>query len=127
MAFDDSSQTSGAGSRYLGEGFRHEPDFRETTATVTGVETAEPDQTVTLARRVAPPNLDYVFDDPDAGEPGRDRLLVHALWELVLALALAGVGYLLYRQESSAFSGDGLRTLLLQAASIGALAAASAV
>jgi ribose/xylose/arabinose/galactoside ABC-type transport system permease subunit len=127
MAFDDSSQTSGAGSRYLGEGFRHEPDFRETPATVTGVETAEPDQTVTLARRVAPPNLDYVFDDPDAGEPGRDRLLVHALWELVLALALAGVGYLLYRQESSAFSGDGLRTLLLLAASIGALAAASAV
>ena len=31
------------------------------------------------------PNLDYVFDDPADGEPGRDRMLVHGLWELVLA------------------------------------------
>jgi len=126
MAFDDSSQTGGAGSRYLGEGFRHEPDFREATATV-APEAAEPEPTVTLARRVAPPNLDYVFDDPEAGEPGRDRMLVHGLWEFVLALALAGVGYLLYRQESAAFSGEGLRTLLLQVTALGLVAAGAAV
>ena len=126
MAFEDSAQTSGAGSRYLGEGFRQEPDFREGTATNPPT-TDEPESTVTLARRVAPPNLDYVFDDPEAGEPGRDRLLVHGLWELVLVLALAGVAYLLYRQESGAFGGDELRTLLLQASALGAVAAGAAV
>jgi ribose/xylose/arabinose/galactoside ABC-type transport system permease subunit len=127
MAFDDSAQATGAGSRYLGEGFRQEPDFRDTTAATVPPVPTEPESTVTLARRVAPPNLDYVFDDPDAGEPGRDRLLVHGLWEFVLALALAGVGYLLYQQESAAFSGDGLRTLLLQATALGAVAAGAAV
>jgi len=128
MAFDDSAQTTGAGSRYLGEGFRQEPDFRDTTATAPPTAAApEPESTVTLARRVAPPNLDYVFDDPQAGEPGRDRLLVHGLWEFVLALALAAVGYLLYQQESATFSGDGLRTLLLQVAALGAVAAGAAV
>jgi len=126
MAFEESPQASGAGSRYLGEGFRQEPDFRDTTVTAPPPP-AEPESTVTLARRVAPPNLDYVFDDPDAGEPGRDRLIVHGLWEFVLALALAAVAYLLYRQDSGAFSGDGLRTLVLQATALGAVAAGAAV
>jgi ribose/xylose/arabinose/galactoside ABC-type transport system permease subunit len=127
MAFDDSPQAGGAGSRYLGEGFRQEPDFRDTTATAPPTPAVEPESTVTLARRIAPPNLDYVFDDPEAGEPGRDRMLVHGLWEFVLVLALAGVGYLLYQQESAAFGGDGLRTLLLQVAALGAVAAGAAV
>jgi hypothetical protein len=33
MVFEDSSSTTSAGSRYLGEGFRHEPDFRDGAAT----------------------------------------------------------------------------------------------
>jgi len=73
------------------------------------------------------PNLDYVFDDPAHGEPGRDRMLVHGLWELVLLLAVAGVGYLLYREDGAAFSGAGLRELLLSAGVLGAVAAASAI
>jgi ribose/xylose/arabinose/galactoside ABC-type transport system permease subunit len=73
------------------------------------------------------PNLDYVFDDPAHGEPGRDRMLIHGLWELVLLLAVAGFGYLLYREDSAAFSGAGLRELLLSAGVLGAVAAASAI
>ncbi|WP_344080898.1 ABC transporter permease [Luedemannella helvata] len=73
------------------------------------------------------PNLDYVFDDPADGEPGRDRLLVHVLWEVVLALFVGGLAYLLLRENSSAFSGDSLRGLLLQGSVLGAIAVGSAV
>jgi ribose/xylose/arabinose/galactoside ABC-type transport system permease subunit len=130
MALDDRPQPSGLGSRYLGEGFRNEPDFREgTTATVDAVATptslTEGEQTVTIAGRG--PNLSYVFDDPAEGEPGRDRMLVHGLWELLLALGLAAGGYLLYHEQPDAFSGNGLRQLLLGVTVLGLLGAASAV
>ena len=82
---------------------------------------------MTVAQRVTTANLDYVFDDPADGEPGRDRMLVHGLWELVLVVALAGVGYLLYREQASVFSGGGLRTLLVTASVLGLVAAAVAV
>ncbi len=129
MTFEDGSP---AGSRYLGEGFRQEPDFRDATAptvpVVAGQVVAVPENTVTLTtKRPAPPNLEFVFDDPEDGEPGRDRMLVHSLWELVLALAVAGLGYLLYRQQSSLFSGDQLRELLLTVAVLGIAAMAVAV
>jgi hypothetical protein len=76
----------------------------------------ENDSTLTIPRRVPPmPNLDYVFDDPADGEPGRDRMLVHTVWELVLAAAALVVGYLLFRATSNAFGGAPLRTMLLQA------------
>lgn len=78
-------------------------------------------------RAAATPNLDYVFDDPAHGEPGRDRMLVHGLWELLLVLVLAGAAYLLYREESSAITGAGLRGLMIAAATLGALAAGSAL
>ncbi|GAA1754100.1 hypothetical protein GCM10009681_26530 [Luedemannella helvata] len=95
------------------------------------VSPAENDNTLTLPRRVPPmpqtPNLDYVFDDPADGEPGRDRLLVHVLWEVVLALFVGGLAYLLLRENSSAFSGDSLRGLLLQGSVLGAIAVGSAV
>lgn len=139
MSFESSSQT--AGSRYLGEGFRHEPDFREgtmtfdavsapgtiATGTTAGVSGSVDESGPTVARRMSTTNLDYVFDDPAHGEPGRDRMLVHGLWELVLVLALAGVGYLLYRESSAVFSGDGLQGLLLGASVLGLLAAGAAV
>jgi ribose/xylose/arabinose/galactoside ABC-type transport system permease subunit len=88
---------------------------------------ADTEPTVPVGKQVPATNLDYVFDDPADGEPGRDRMLVHGLWELVLVLAVAGIGYLLYRERSAAFSGDGLRTLLLTASALGLVAAAASV
>jgi ribose/xylose/arabinose/galactoside ABC-type transport system permease subunit len=128
MAFDDIPRTTSADSRYLGEGFRQEPDFREAT-TVAGVppEPLEDEATVRMVKRVSPPNLDYVFDDPAEGEPGRDRMLVHGLWELLLAVAVAAVGYLLYREQPATLSGPGLHALLLDITAVGILAAACAV
>ena len=41
--------------------------------------------------------LDDVFDDPAHGDPGRDRIAVHAVWEIVLLLAAAAIAFLLYR------------------------------
>jgi ribose/xylose/arabinose/galactoside ABC-type transport system permease subunit len=130
MVFEDSSQPGVAGSRYLGEGFRQEPDFRDGGATpfqVSSEAATGENDTVTLARRIAPPNLDYVFDDPAEGEPGRDRMLVHGLWELFLLVAVVGVGFLLYRQAPGTLTGDGLRATLLGATALGALAAGLAV
>lgn len=133
MAFEDITQAAAtsARSRYSGEGFRQEPDFREGTTTfeaaavpVVAPASSESEATVTLGKR--PPNLTYVFDDPAEGEPGRDRLVVHGLWELLLLVALGGAGYLLYAEQSSAFSGGGLSALLLQVTAIGLLAAGSA-
>jgi ribose/xylose/arabinose/galactoside ABC-type transport system permease subunit len=130
MVFDDSSQAH-AGSRYPGEGFRHAPDFREDTTIVGGgAETAEPMtdmDTLTLGARDRNADLDHVFDDPAEGEGGRDRVLVHGVWELLLLVALAGVAYLLYRQDGTAFGGEHLRALLLSASVLGLLAAACAV
>jgi ribose/xylose/arabinose/galactoside ABC-type transport system permease subunit len=135
MVFEDSAQSDSSGSRYLGEGFRQEPDFREATAPTVPVVPVVPGQvvtlpaenTVTVAKRGAPPNLEFVFDDPEDGEPGRDRMLVHGLWELVLALAVAGVGYLLYRSDTTLFSTDGLRSLLLDITMLGAAGMAMAL
>jgi ribose/xylose/arabinose/galactoside ABC-type transport system permease subunit len=131
MTVDGISQTGSTGSRYLGEGFRHEPDFRETkTALLPGSEAiavTNGDSTVRLATRVPPPNLETVFDDPTEGEPGRDRMLIHGLWELLLAVGLA-VGYLLlHGQQAAALSGDGLRALLLSGTVVGLLGMASAL
>jgi ribose/xylose/arabinose/galactoside ABC-type transport system permease subunit len=133
MAFEDSTPTTTpARSRYSGEGFRQEPDFREGAATfeaaaqpATPTSTTEGESTVTVAART--PNLSYVFDDPADGEPGRDRLLVHGLWELVLATALGAAVYLLYREQAGAFSGTGLTELLLAFTMFGLVASASAV
>jgi ribose/xylose/arabinose/galactoside ABC-type transport system permease subunit len=120
MVFEDSSQ---AASRYSGEGFRLEPEFRDPTAptvpVVGGQLVDAPEPTITLTKRSAPPLLEFVFDDPEDGEPGKDRILVHVLWEVVLLLAVAGVGYLLYRTESSVFSGPNLHQLLLPATVLG--------
>jgi ribose/xylose/arabinose/galactoside ABC-type transport system permease subunit len=150
MAYDNSALRARSGdvaatpavrseSRYLGEGFRQEADFRDAgaarDATATSPTVAQPvssdadtDSTLSTNRRVpATPNLDYVFDDPADGEPGRDRMLVHGLWELGLALVVAGVGYLLYRAQPAAFNGGGLRSIALSASVLGALALAAAL
>lgn len=133
MVFEDSPSTTGIGSRYPGEGFRNEPDFRDGVATYevvteTGTNpTAVTPSAPSTARRAAKPNLEYVFDDPAHGEPGRDRVLVHVIWELLLVVAVAGLGFLLYQADSQALSSGGLRTLAVSAATIGLVAAAVAI
>jgi hypothetical protein len=72
-------------------------------------------------RGYAPADLDDILDDPVHGEPGRDRFGVHLGWELVLLFAVVFVGYLLYRDSRFAVTGDGLRTLMISASSLGLL------
>jgi ribose/xylose/arabinose/galactoside ABC-type transport system permease subunit len=130
MAFEDSSPTAAA-SRALGVGTGEYPPLRRDTATfevvpvLATVGASEPAAPSTAA--VPRPNLQYVFDDPNDGEPGRDRLLVHAIWEVALALALVGVGYAVARADSGALRGEGLVGLALVASVLGLLAVASAV
>jgi len=69
--------------------------------------------------------LDDVFDDPADGEPGRDRLAVHVVWEVVLLLAVAAVGYLLSLEDSGALRGAALEQLLVAGAALGLLAMAA--
>ncbi|NJC63732.1 ABC transporter permease [Planosporangium flavigriseum] len=67
-------------------------------------------------------NLEDVFDDPAHGEPGRDRLGVHLVWELLLLFGVGVIGYVLYRDSRFAVTGDGLRTLMISATILGLLA-----
>src|SRR4051812_21395007 len=124
MAFEDGPQAGTSGSRYLGAGFRQEPDFRESQVApvIPGTTVAVPEQSTAAVPKRSAPSLEHVFDDPAEGEPGRDRMLVHGGWELVLALAVAGLGWLLYRAQPRVFSGAGLRDLLLELTVVGLLA-----
>jgi ribose/xylose/arabinose/galactoside ABC-type transport system permease subunit len=94
----------------------YEPDYREPD---TLNETLSNGQQ--SSRRVPPAVLDDVFDDPMHGEPGRDRMAVHAVWEIVLLLGAAGVAFLLYRREPDALRGDPLNALLVSATALGLL------
>jgi ribose/xylose/arabinose/galactoside ABC-type transport system permease subunit len=69
--------------------------------------------------------LENVFDDPLHGEPGRDRIAVHVVWEIVLLLALGAVAYLLWREDPAALHGGPLRKLLVDVAALGLLALAA--
>ncbi len=134
MVYDD--------SRFRGEpGFRDEPDFRsggvpEDAPAVSSIYTSgsypvddygpASDSTLTIAanRRSTPSaaQLDGVFDDPEHGDPGRDRMTVHALWELVLLLAAAALAFLLHQADPAALKGAGLKDMLMFAAEIGIVA-----
>lgn len=69
--------------------------------------------------------LENVFDDPLHGEPGRDRIAVHVVWEFVLLAGLAGMAYLLWRENADALRGDGLKSLLVDLVALGLLALAA--
>lgn len=121
-------------SRFRGEpGFRDEPDFRTTgSAYATGGlpagefrEAGTNETTSSGLRRVSPAVLDDVFDDPDHGDPGRDRMAVHAVWEIVLLLAVGVVGFLLYRADGAALRGDRLDSLLVFGTGLGMLGLAA--
>ncbi|MEU7871179.1 ABC transporter permease [Dactylosporangium sp. NPDC049140] len=143
MAYDD--------SRFRGEpGFREEPDFRSggvpEDAPTLGVSnqsvytpgafpvspaygTPPGESTLGLGaagrrRSPTPQQLGDVFDDPEHGEPGRDRFAVHALWELVLLLAAGALLYLLRDASPAALRGTELHSLLLSGAELGLVALA---
>jgi ribose/xylose/arabinose/galactoside ABC-type transport system permease subunit len=59
--------------------------------------------------------------------PVRDRVGVHLLWELALLLAVAGVGFLLWRADRNVLRGQGLEALYIQVAIVGAVAVAMAL
>src|SRR6266542_2371052 len=136
MAYDD--------SRFRGEpGFRDEPDFRldnglSDATTLGGASNAAvytpgsyaqsnypsssgdaSEGTLSLSRRPSQAQLDDVFDDPEHGDPGRDRMAVHAVWEIMLLLAAVGVWYVLYRGHRETVSGAARRGLMVTAASFG--------
>ncbi|ROO62812.1 ribose/xylose/arabinose/galactoside ABC-type transport system permease subunit [Micromonospora sp. Llam0] len=78
-------------------------------------------------RRRASTALDDVFDDPYHGERGRDRLGVHLVWELILLLAVGGIGYLLYRVDPGLTSAGTRDPLLVYATGLGLFALAAGV
>ncbi|WP_249999763.1 ABC transporter permease [Actinoplanes sp. M2I2] len=63
-----------------------------------------------------------VLRRPDADEDGRDRLGIHLGWEVVLLVAAAAIGLLLWRLEPESFQRPGLDDLLTTGAAIGLLA-----
>ncbi|MGC4895060.1 ABC transporter permease [Micromonospora sp. DT31] len=69
--------------------------------------------------------LENVFDDPAHGEPGRDRVAVHVLWEFLLLAGLAAVTWLLWREDADALHGTALKTLLVDVAGLGLLTLAA--
>ncbi|HEX5541102.1 MAG TPA: ABC transporter permease [Micromonospora sp.] len=69
--------------------------------------------------------LDDVFDDPDHGEPGRDRMAVHAVWEVLLLVAVAALLFLTYRGNPEVLQGAALDSLLVAAAALGLLVLAA--
>lgn len=112
------------GYRFRGEGFRDEPDFRaDTGSTPTfqpgyGADYAS-EPTTASRRAISPAELDDVFDDPDHGDPGMDRMGVHVAWELLLLIVAVGMTVYLRATHSNQFTGDNLRSMVLAAAVLG--------
>lgn len=108
---------SDAGSGYSGAGYS-DADYSGRfvdDGTYQGVRTDPP-------HRVPPAVLDDVFDDPAHGEPGRDRMAVHLVWEVLLLAAVVAVAFLLQRENPNAVRGGQLDLLLVAAAALGLLA-----
>ncbi|GIF76586.1 ABC transporter permease [Asanoa siamensis] len=122
MGYDDSIYRRRAGdSTDAGQPGDYGDDYPPSDFGVGDLRVAEPADT---GRQGVPAAvLDDVFDDPHHGEPGRDRMAFHIVWEVVLLLAVGGVGYLLVQQDSAALRGNALELLLVGAAALGLLAA----
>jgi ribose/xylose/arabinose/galactoside ABC-type transport system permease subunit len=124
-------------SRFVGEGFRVEPDFRQASGSPEGYpeDDLDPDTEyapvpATLAlgagpaaarRAVTAAELDGVFDNPAHGEPGRDRFAVHLLWEAVLLVGAAAMAYAVIHSQSGSLSGVNLRNVMISATIVGLL------
>jgi ribose/xylose/arabinose/galactoside ABC-type transport system permease subunit len=114
MVYDDQA-------RYGSQaGFREEPDYRTATAyQPAGYGSADyPDSEAATGSPVA---LRDVFDDPAAGDPGRDRLAVHWIWELLLLAGVVALVYLLRQADPDALRGENLALLLVHATGFGLL------
>ena len=69
--------------------------------------------------------LDDVFDDPDHGEPGRDRMAIHFAWEAVLLVGAAVLAALLLLRYPAALRGDALDSVLVSGTALGLLTLAA--
>ena len=152
MSYPDPDRTREERPRFVGEGFRVEPEFRVGTGapeyagtTVPVAASGQPDEPgVFVPERgnstIALPHADYkpptqptqpaltaaelseVFDNPQHGEPGRDRFGVHTAWEVVLFVVAAGVTIALSQRHGADLSAAGIRALMMQATVVGILA-----
>ena len=74
-------------------------------------------------RRLDPDGESPAEPQRRSGDDGpRDRLGIHLGWEIVLLLAVAAIGYLLYRLDPASLRRPALDTLLITGTSIGLLA-----
>jgi len=122
MGYDDSTYRRRGSDTTDTTGFG---DYRESYSTGEfGVSDLRgPDSTDTGSRSTVPAAvLDDVFDDPTEGEPGRDRMAVHVVWEILLFVAVGAAGYLLVREDSGALRGTPLKELMVAGAALGLLA-----
>ncbi|HEX5740795.1 MAG TPA: ABC transporter permease [Pilimelia sp.] len=85
----------------------------------------EPDAAPPPGGTVPPEVLDRVFDDPEQGESGRDRLRVHIAWEGGLFVAAAIAAALLHRRDPAAFTDLGRSAFPLMFAALCALGLAA--
>jgi ribose/xylose/arabinose/galactoside ABC-type transport system permease subunit len=118
---------TGSESRFRNDsGSRLEPQSRRSPSRGTGSypvdQYGDPDMGEGRTDMGGYVSLGDVFDDPDHGDPGRDRLTVHLIWETVLLVAAAALAVLLYRENSDALRGAGLDNLMVQASALGLLA-----
>jgi len=118
--FDDSSGY--ADSNYRGDTSHRSTAIAYHASGVSATDVNGPQAPLPDVRRRSVRDLDDVFDDPRHGERGRDRLGVHLVWELVLLMAVAGLGYLLYREDTGLLGREPLDNLLVYATGLGLLA-----
>ena len=90
------------------------PDYRERRRDL------DPESTTAAEQTSAEPlrRLPGTPDDDNA----RDRVGIHLGWEIVLLLAVAAIGYLLYRLDPASLRRPALDTLLVTGTAIGLLA-----
>ncbi|HKD97277.1 MAG TPA: ABC transporter permease [Micromonosporaceae bacterium] len=154
MSYPDPDRTREEQPRFVGEGFRVEPEFRVGSGapeyagpTVPiaggGFPTQPPEPGVFVPERgsstLALPHADYqppqppqpaltaaelseVFDNPQHGEPGRDRFGVHATWEAVLLVAAIGVTFALSQRHGVDLGAATIRGLMTLATVVGVFA-----
>jgi ribose/xylose/arabinose/galactoside ABC-type transport system permease subunit len=130
MTVPDPDHSPEPGSRFPGEGFRVEPDFRYPSGEAEYVPDTTsrypvPTDTTSTQRVVSAAELDDVFDDPEHGEPGRDRLGVHWVWETLLLISCVAMVFVVANGRSNTFSDANLRSLMVSGAVLGALALAA--
>jgi ribose/xylose/arabinose/galactoside ABC-type transport system permease subunit len=122
------------------DGFRESPGFRDSVAYREDMQLGAPEprhgygdysfgdyRTDETSYEPGPPT-DY--DEPPQSAPvtsPRDRLAVHFGWELVLALTVGALGYMLYRSDSGALRGANLENLLISATVLGFVAVGMAL